>query len=228
MTNFLKKPAFLLTIAAAISLSSPAVHAAEPSWQSLFDGKTMSGWTALDGKEPGKGWQVEEGIIHLKGQGGNLISTEEFSEFELEWEWKIAPGANNGLKYWVTKMGNDWLGIEYQMIDDGVSPDGKIGSNHATASFYDIKAAPTDKPLKKAGEWNISRIVSRKGVVEHHLNGKLVVSADTKSPEWKTLVAASKFKNKPEFASGKGRIMLTDHQSEAWYRNIRIRNLAVK
>jgi hypothetical protein len=228
MTNFLKKPAFLLSIAAAISMSSHSLHAAEPNWQSLFDGKTMSGWTALDGKAPGKGWQIEEGIIHLKGQGGNLISTEEFSEFELEWEWKIAPGANNGLKYWVTKMGNDWLGIEYQMIDDGVSPDGKIGSSHATASFYDIKAAPTEKPLKQAGEWNISRVISRNGVVEHHLNGKLVVSADTKSPEWKTQVTASKFKNKPEFAPGKGRIMLTDHQSEAWYRNIRIRNLAEK
>ena len=228
MTNFLKKPAFLLSIAAAISMSSHSLHAAEPSWQSLFDGKTMSGWTALDGKAPGKGWQVQEGIIHLKGQGGNLISTEEFSEFELEWEWKIAPSANNGIKYWVTKMGNDWLGIEYQMIDDGVSPDGKSGSSHATASFYDIKAAPTEKPLKQAGEWNISRVISRNGVVEHHLNGKLVVSADTKSPEWNTLVAASKFKNKPEFAPGKGRIMLTDHQSEAWYRNIRIRNLAGK
>ena len=227
MTFFPKYPAFFLSAATILTCSSIA-SAAEAAWQSLFDGKTMSGWTALDGKEPGKGWQIEEGIIHLKGQGGNLISTEEFSEFELEWEWKIADGANNGLKYWVTKMGNDWLGIEYQMIDDGVSPDGKIGSSHATASFYDIKAAPTEKPLKKAGEWNISRVISRNGVVEHHLNGKLVVSADTKSPEWKTLVAASKFKNKPEFAPGKGRIMLTDHQSEAWYRNIRIRSLAEK
>lgn len=200
--------------------------AAEPEWKSLFDGKTLSGWTAFDGKPPGEGWKVVDGTIHLDGKGGNILSAEEYSSFELEWRWKIGAKGNNGIKYWVTELGKkEWLGIEYQMIDDGKHPDGKPNSSHATASIYDIKAAAADKPLLPAGEWNLSRIVVKDGKIQHFLNGKMVVEADTTTEEWKKLIAASKFRNKKGFAPGNGRIMLTDHNDPTWLKDIRIRRL---
>lgn len=203
-----------------------SVQAKEGPWQNLFDGKTLAGWTAIDGQAPGAGWQVVDGTLHLNGKGGNIVSTEEYSAFELEWDWKINAKGNNGVKYWVTHVGGkEWLGIEYQMIDDGGHADGKPGSNHATASIYDIKAAAADKPLRPAGEWNQSRVIIKHGIVQHFLNGILVVEADTSGDEWKRLIADSKFRNKTGFAPGKGKIMLTDHADPVWYRNIRIRRL---
>ena len=208
------------------AVTAVSLSAAEKDWQSLFDGKTLTGWTAVDGKPPGAGWKVVDGTIHLDGKGGNLITAEEYSSFELEWSWKIANKANNGIKYWVNDHGNkEWLGIEYQMIDDGVHHDGKIGSNRATASIYGIKAAAADKPLLPAEQWNQSRIVVKDGTIQHYLNGKLVVEADTKTEEWKKQVAASKFGKKQGFAPGRGRIMLTDHNDRTWFKDLRIRRL---
>ena len=214
----------LLFVFAMLAMSS--ARGAESPWQSLFDGKTLAGWTAIDGKAPGAGWQVVDGTLHLNGKGGNIVSAAEYSSFELEWEWKIKAKGNNGVKYWVTQVGGkEWLGIEYQMIDDGGHPDGKPGSNHATASIYDIKAAGANKPMRPIGEWNQSRVIIKDGKIQHFLNGSLVVEADTTTEEWKQLLAASKFRNKTGFAPGKGKIMLTDHSDPVWYRNIRIRSL---
>jgi hypothetical protein len=207
----------------------PTLAPAESEWMALFDGKSLSGWSQADGSPPGAGWSVQEGMIHLKGEGGNLVSAASYSEFELEWEWKVATGANNGVKYWVTEIGpkKEMLGLEYQMIDDLVHPDAsKEDGKRSTASLYDIKAAATDKASKPAGEWNQSRIVVKAGKIEHWLNGKLAVSADTTIPEWQEQLAKSKFKGKAGFAPGDGKLMLTDHHDETWYRNIRIRKLA--
>ncbi len=186
---------------------------------------TLDDFTATNGGAPAEAWStLEDGVIHLRGKGGgNLISKEEYTDFELDWEWKVAPKGNNGVKYWVTKVGGrEWLGIEYQMIDDSGHPDGLRGGSHGTAAFYDIKETVPDKAVKPAGEWNHSKIVVRDGKVQHWLNGSLAAEADTTTEEWKQLIAASKFKNKEGFAPGKGRIMLTEHSDETWYRNIRI------
>jgi hypothetical protein len=218
----------LFTISAVLALSvSSVVSAQSGEWVSLFDGKSFNGWSQAGGKAPDAGWQVEEGMIHLKGKGGNLLSEKQYANFELEWEWKLAEGANNGLKYWVMPLGEkkEYLGIEYQMIDDKRHKDALRGGSHTTACIYDIKEAAADKPLKPAGEWNTSKIVVKDGRIEHWLNGVKVVEADTASEEWKAAVAASKFKNKPGFAPGKGHLMLTDHQDETWYRSIRIKEL---
>jgi hypothetical protein len=206
-------------------LGSLNLYAAEPI--SLFDGKSLSGWTGSDGKAPGAGWVIDNGTLHLNGTGGgNLLSDKEYQDFELEWEWKIEDGGNNGVKYWVTKVGGkEWLGIEYQMIDDSKHPDGKKGGSHVTASIYDIKAPDAKKPLNAPGQWNQSKVVVKSGKLEHWLNGKLVCQADTAQPEWQKMIAASKFKNKAGFAPGRGRIMLTDHHDKVWYRNIRVREL---
>ena len=218
----------LLKVVTAALFTTFSATAAGP-WQTLVDGKSLAGWvngSAPDGK-PGPGWTVGEGMLHLKGKGGNLVSEKEYSSFELEWEWRIAEGANNGVKYWVTQVGpkREWLGIEYQMIDDVRNSDALIGGSHTTACIYDIKAAKADKPVKPAGEWNTSRVVVSDGKIQHWLNGKLVVEADTKAAEWKALVGQSKFKEKEGFAPGKGKIMLTDHQDETWFRNMKIREL---
>jgi hypothetical protein len=204
--------------AALIALTFTA-HSAD-GWVSLFDGKTLAGWTGVDGKPPGAGWKVEDGgVLHLEGKGGgNLFSEKEYSNFELEWEWKLAEGGNNGIKYWVTKVGGkEWLGIEYQMIDDLKHADGLKGGSHNTGSIYDIIDSAKDKAFKPVGEWNSSRIVVK--------DGKICSSADTKTEEWKAAIAKSKFKNKQGFAPGRGRLMLTEHGDPTWFRNIRIREL---
>lgn len=184
----------------------------------------LNNFTDAQGAAPSGGWSEEgESVIHLKGKGGLLVSKEEYTNFILEWDWKLAAKANNGIKYWVTKVGGkEWLGIEYQMIDDQGHPDGMKGGSHATAAFYDIKEPIAEKGLKPIGEWNSSKVVVQNGKLEHWLNGKLVAEADSLSDEWKKRIAASKFKNKEGFAPGKGRIMLTDHGDETWFRNIRI------
>jgi hypothetical protein len=207
----------LLLIAAL--LSAPLAFAAEPVQLTLAD--------FTDGKEapPSAGWVAEsDGTIHLSGKGaGALISKQEYSNFELEWDWKVSEGGNNGIKYWVTKVGGkEWLGIEYQMIDDQRHPDGLRGGSHTTASIYDLKEPAPDKASKPAGEWNHSKIVVQDGKIQHFLNGKLAVEADTNTEDWKQRVAASKFKDKEGFAPGHGRLMLTEHGDETWFRNLQL------
>ena len=188
---------------------------------------TLADFTDTKGEKPGVGWAAEEGgVIHRAAKQGDLISVKEFSNFELEWDWKVAEGANSGLKYWVKAFPKGGvLGIEYQMIDDERHPDAHKGDNHSTAALYDIKAAAPDKAVKPAGEWNHSRIVIKNGVIEHYLNGKLAVSADTKSPEWPEMIAKSKFKKVEGFAPGNGKLLLQDHGDEVWFKDIKIKEL---
>lgn len=219
-----------LLIAASLLASATLVHA-QGEWTSLFDGKTLSGWSTPEGKpadgKPAAGWLVEaDGVLHFTGKGTFLLSDKEFTSFELEWEWKLAAGGNNGIKYWSTKVGGkEWLGIEYQMIDDLKHPDGLKGGSHNTGSIYDIFDAAKDKKLLPVGEWNQSRVVVKNGQIEHWLNGQLVCAADTTRDEWKAQIARSKFKDKAGFAPGHGKIMLTAHNDPAWFRVLRIREL---
>lgn len=209
---------FLLAAAASLTAADPVTL-------------TLADFADTKGAAPSAGWVAEaDGVIHLSGKGaGSLISKNEYSSFELEWDWKVAVGGNNGIKYWVIDAGKpgkpNWLGIEYQMIDDEKHEDAVRGDNHNTASIYDIKGAAKDKAVKPAGEWNTSKIVVKDGKIEHWLNGKLAVSADTASEEFKAGVAASKFKAVEGFAPGHGHLMLTEHGDETWFRNIRVKGL---
>lgn len=213
-----------LTALLLLALTLTATHAEEAI--PLFNGTSLAGWTNDKGEKiTTEGWKAEAGELHLRGKGGNIISEKEYSDFELEWEWKISEGGNNGVKYWVNPIAKQQLGVEYQMIDDAKHPDAKKKNNHDTASFYDIQAVSPNKPLKPAGEWNTSKVVSKGGKLEHWLNGQLVGTADTSSDTWKQGIASSKFAKYPGFAPGKGRIMLTDHGDETWFRNIRIKAL---
>lgn len=200
--------------------------AEEKEWTSLFDGKSLAGWTSAAGGEPGKGWKVEEGTIHRAAAGGDLISEKEYQDFELEFEWKISAKGNSGVKYRVHKAsGGGWLGPEYQVLDDAGHPNGKIEDTTA-ASLYEVVPAAKDKALKPVGEWNQSRIVARGTTLEHWLNGKLAMKIDTAGKEWPELKKASKFAKREDFAGpAAGRLLLQDHGDAVWFRAIRIREL---
>ena len=198
-------------------------------WMLLFDGKDLSGWRQY-GKQtpPGEGWKVEDGILKkvAKQKGGDIINTNKFDDFEFYWEWRVDVGGNNGVKYLVTEQRPGAPGHEYQLIDDTGHPDGKLGSQRQTAAFYDVLPPDENKPSKKAGEWNSSRIVIKGNHVEHWLNGSKVLNYELGSDATKAAIAKSKFKSAPKFGEKiQGHIMLTDHGDEAWFRNMMIREL---
>ncbi|MBI3880629.1 MAG: DUF1080 domain-containing protein [Verrucomicrobia bacterium] len=227
-----------------LALLAGAVLAAEPrhneltaaekiaGWKLLFDGKTTQGWRSFKKQTfPAQGWTVEDGCLKCiaGGHGGDIISLDTFDNFDLRWEWKLPPGANNGVKYFITEERASAIGHEYQMLDDALHPDGKAGAKHTTASFYDVLPPKEGKPLKPPGQWNTSRVLVQGNHVEHWLNGELVLVYELGSDEVKAGVAASKFKNVAGFGTHiKGHILLTEHQDEAWFRDVKIRELPAK
>ncbi|MCC6356122.1 MAG: DUF1080 domain-containing protein [Verrucomicrobiae bacterium] len=230
----MKFRAILLALAAAAV--NPA-GAAEPNslsseekaagWALLFDGATLKGWRGygLSGL-PEAGWMIEGGLLKTvpKVKGKELITERKFRDFELSWEWRVAPGGNNGIKYFVTEDRPKAPGHEYQMLDDERHPDAIRGDTHKTAAFYDVLAAAPDKPVKPAGEWNASRILVRGNLVEHWLNGQRVLTYELGSDSLKAALAKSKFKSFEDFGTKiPGHIMLTYHNDECWFRSIKVR-----
>jgi len=195
-------------------------------WQLLFDGTSLDAWRGYKRETlPESGWELKDGALRTvaKVKGAELITRKKFNDFEFTWEWRVAPGGNNGVKYLVTEERPQSPGHEYQMIDDAGYP-GKLGPNHLTADFYDVLPAAADKPIRPAGEWNTSRIVVRGARVEHWLNGKNVLTYELGSAAVKAGVEKSKFKGHAGFGEKiAGHIMLTYHQDECWYRNLKIR-----
>jgi len=221
---------WLLTCAAlgaADSGAAPNKLSAEEKaagWRLLFDGETTRGWRSFGGESfPAQGWEVQGGWLRKvpKVRGGDIVTVEQFTDFELSWDWRLAPGGNNGVKYFIIEK-RGAIGHEYQMLDDIKGDRGK-GS---TASFYEVLAPREDKPMKPAGEINHSRIRVEGQHVEHWLNGMMVLEYELGSEEVMAGVAKSKFKKVPGFGTKtKGHILLTDHQDEAWFQNVKIRVL---
>lgn len=199
--------------------SAPYAVAQQPI--PLFDGTSLRGWVRLDGKPVEDDWEVVDGTLHLKdqpGSGANLVTEQEYTDFELEFEWRIAPKGNNGVKYRVRKYGNSYLGCEYQILDDAAY---QLHPRGMTGSLYELYEPNEAKRLRPVGEFNQSRIVVRGNHIEHWLNGVRIVSADVGTRQWYQRVAESKFRNYEGFGENRsGLIMLTDHSSEVWYRNI--------
>jgi Domain of Unknown Function (DUF1080) len=189
----------------------------------------LKNWTTADGKPAPAGWMAEpDGTLHRTAKAGDLFSAKEYGDFELTWEWKIAPGGNSGVKYRVTTYdGKGLLGPEYQLLDDEKHADSKVGPHRQTGALYDLTAPDAAaKKLNPPGEWNESKIIVRGNQLEHWLNGTRVVAMEIGSEAWKTAHAKSKFKNNPGFATNpKGRIMLQDHGDEVWFRKLSIREL---
>ena len=208
---------------------APAKQTAEAGWVTLFDGKTTQGWRGLGRKEFPKGWDVHDGCLHHipKGGGGDITYDQAFGDFELVFEWKVAPGANSGVKYRVQERPNQTgaLGPEYQLIDDARHSDAKASPKRVTGSLYDVYA-PKGAQTKPAGEFNEARIVAKGNHIEHWVNGVKVVDVEWGSADWERALSASKFKGNKEFAAPKpGQIVIQDHQDEVWLRNIKVREL---
>lgn len=201
-------------------------------WVLLFDGKSLDQWRMYQDK-PGNSWTVQDNAIYCKGSTtdksdlrGDLITKEQFENFELELDWKISPAGNSGLMYMVNENSKAayMSGPEYQMIDDEGFPE-KLEDWQKTGANYAMNTA-SRQMAKPVGEWNHTRLVVNKGHVEHWLNGEKVVDYELWSDDWKANKAKGKWKDTPEYGMSKtGHIALQDHGSEAWFRNVRIRKL---
>lgn len=198
----------------------------EQGWRSLFDGRTTSGWRGYRQQSVPDGWRVIDGELTRVGPGGDIITVDQFSDFELMLEWKVEPGGNSGIFYRVTESGEATYhtGPEMQVLDDARHADGKSRLTSA-GSLYGLYPSP-EGVVKPAGEWNSVRIIARGNHVEHWLNGVKVVDAELWSPDWDRRLAASKFTEWPGYAkAARGHIGLQDHGDRVSYRNIKIREL---
>jgi hypothetical protein len=198
-------------------------------WRLLFDGTTTTGWRGFKSdKFPAEGWSVKGGeLVHApKAGGGDIVTGEEFGDFELSVDWMVGAGGNSGIIY---RAGEDkdypWqTGPECQILDDERHPDGKNRKTSA-GSLYDVVEPPVDV-VRPAGEWNTARVLCKGTHVEHWLNGFKVVDIDLASEAFKTAKAASKWKDSADYASRpSGHIALQDHGDEVRFRNVKIRKL---
>ncbi|MFC2124838.1 DUF1080 domain-containing protein [Bacteroidota bacterium] len=203
-------------------------------WIDLFDGSTLEGWKEYNKDELGELWKVMDGMIVCDGAGGaegsSLITREQFDNFELSVEWKIAEGGNSGILYHVVedpayKHAYE-TGPEYQLLDDGGWAGDPITVAQMVASDYDMIAAPADKPTKPAGEWNESKVVFNDGHVEHWLNGAKVVEFEAWSDEWYARKDSVKWKDYPGYGKyKKGSIALQEHGFGVWFRSVKLKKL---
>jgi hypothetical protein len=209
-------------------------------WKLLWDGKTTKGWESrLGGPFPTVGWEIKDGLLNVTetnekegGDGGDIITSRKYDNYELSVDYRITKDANSGILYLVNldlKKGPESpAGYEYQILDDTApryATNGKNG-NRSNASLYDMIAPITDKPKLPLGEWNTVRIVVQGTHVEHWLNGVKVLEYDQSSPEFQQIVAKSKFKAYPNFGTMHDtQIVLQDHGFPVSFRNVKIREL---
>ena len=227
--------AFIITfcfMGAANAQNSLSKQEEKEGWKLLFDGKSLKGWHNFLSKGIGSAWAVREGAIHLdktvKKDGGDIVTDDEFENFELSLEWKIAPCGNSGIMFNVVESPEYkyvWqTGPEMQVLDNSCHPDAKI-EKHRAGNLYDLIASPTES-VKPANEWNLVKIISNKGHLEFWLNGVKQVETTMFTPEWEAMISNSKFKDMPGFGRfKKGKISLQDHGDLVWYRNIKIKEL---
>lgn len=222
------KPAATTTEGAAnAATTTEATAVSADNWQWLFNGESVDAWTGNGGKALGEQWQIiDNALVLTAGGGGDIVSKQSFTDFELELEWQIAASGNSGIFYKVAGTdGAVWSsGLEYQLLDEDNYP-GHDKPIHFSASLFDIYAPQVDAHLP-AGSWNTTRIVVRHPQVQHWLNGKLVLQFELGSADWQQRTANSKFAQMDAFAkSERGHIALQDHGDRVAFRQIRIRAL---
>lgn len=218
----------LAAAALAVIAWLPQTVPSPSAWRPLFDGRTTAGWRGFKQREMPSGWKVVDGALTRVEKAGDIVTVDEFDDFELTIDWKIAAGANSGLFYRLVEDAADpeiWTAApEYQIIDDRGYP-APLKPTQKTAANYDLQPPGRDA-TRPAGSWNTSRILADGSHVEHWLNGELIVQYELWTDEWKQLVAQSKFKDHPRYAMARrGRIGIQDHGDWAAFRNIRIRDL---
>jgi hypothetical protein len=231
--NVMKSRMLIAAGLAALALAVPQAYARKAEaggWQRLSGSTGLSAWRGYKSASTPTAWRVEDGAITLgtEGSRGDIVSVEEYGDFELQLEWKIGPGGNSGIFYFVQETPGAphtfSTGLEMQVLDDKGHPDGTLPS-HRAGALYDLIAC-REAAARPVGSWNRVRIVARDGRIEHWLNGKRVIATRFGDERWRALVANSKFASMPDFARvPRGRIALQDHGDRVWYRNIRIRRL---
>lgn len=215
-------------------------------WKLLWDGKSTKGWRSAKAEDfPKSGWVIKDGELHVlenggaeSKAGGDIITKERYTQFELKVDFKITPGANSGIKYFcqpnldpITGTGaktatGSAIGLEFQILDDERHPDAKLGrdGNRTIGSLYDLITADRKKQPNPIGNWNTAHIIVKGSHVEHWLNGLKVVEYERGSPAFRELVAQSKYKSIPGFGEWTdGHILLQDHGNEVHFRNLKIR-----
>jgi cytochrome c len=222
-------------MAALLAAGQENILTAEESkagWKLLFDGKTTNGWRGYKKDAMPPGWKVEDGALVRaaggaggKGAGGgdDIVTLDEYDDFELVLEWKIRPKGNSGVLFRVVEQSaTSWHeSIEMQVLDNGPWPN--RSKKELAGAAYDM-VAPARDVTKAVGEWNQARLVADGPRIEHWLNGEKLLEYEIGSEDWKQRLAASKFKDRPLYAKApKGRICLQDHSDRIEYRNLKIR-----
>ncbi|GGD27274.1 3-keto-disaccharide hydrolase [Hyunsoonleella pacifica] len=244
LTEHLEKYATKSTLEPIITKNNLTFNEKRFGWKMLWDGKSTKGWRGakLD-KFPESGWVIENGelIVLASGgaesaAGGDIVTTEDYSNFELLVDFKLTSGANSGIKYYVdteiNKGPGSSIGLEYQILDDELHEDAKRGSHEGSrtvCSLYDLIKANPNKPIKPIGEWNTAYIKSINNHVEHWVNDIKVLEYERGSDEFLKLVSESKYAKWPNFGLlEKGQILLQDHGDKVAFRNIKIKIHASK
>ena len=235
LSKYSKKP----TIDPIVTKNKLTIDEKKNGWKLLWDGETTNGWRGAKLEDfPEKGWVIEDGILSVlssggaeSSAGGDIVTTEQFKDFEIKVDFKLTPGANSGIKYYVdTKLNKgegSSIGLEYQILDDDLHPDAKLGNHEGSrtvSSLYDLIKADPKKPVNPIGEWNTARIISKNNHVEHWLNGMKVLEYERKSDGYRKLVSESKYVKWPNFGElDQGEILLQDHGNLVSFKNIKIR-----
>jgi 3-keto-disaccharide hydrolase len=219
----------IVAVLAGLAIAPHASRAARPttSWRSLFDGKSLDGWRGYKAAAVPAGWSVANGTLTKEGRVADIVSKDEFGDFELEMDWRIGEAGNSGIFYRGTEEYEHiyWSAPEYQLLDDIKADDNKTRLTCAGAAYAIYPSPPGH--LKAVGGWNTARIVARGRHVEHWLNGVKLLEYELGSPDWEAKVKASKFKDWPNYGRAKrGHIaMQGDHAGSLAFRNIRIREV---
>jgi hypothetical protein len=214
-----------------VLLSASVLGAQAPTkpskWHSLFDGKSLDQWRGYKDAPVPSGWKIIGGTLAKDAPTADIVSKDDFGNFELEIDWKIGEAGNSGIFYRGTFEYDHiyWSAPEYQLEDD-IKAEDNTPRSHCAGSVYALYASP-EGHLKPVGQWNRTRIVANGNHIEHWLNGFKVVTYELGSADWDATVKASKFAKWPNFGKAKrGRIaMQGDHPGTLAFRNIRIREL---
>ena len=217
-------------------------------WKLLFDGRSFAGWRGL-GRDsiPGGHWMIEDGSIRKVAsgdvptasdgqplEGGDIMTTSTYGDFELVFEWRISPGGNSGIKYNVSEEMSTAsppayaaLGFEYQILDDDLHPDAQNGPTRTASALYDLIPPGSTRRVRAVGSYNQGRIVFRGNHGEHWLNGVKVLEFELGSTSFDSAFALSKYVPIEGFAEKRsGHIVLQDHGDDAWFRSIKIREIS--
>lgn len=239
----MKKPLLILKSSLLMLIAAlPVIAVAQPAntltktekkegWKLLFDGSNTNGWHTYGQPSANPRWTVQDGALTPNPSGGghgDLLTDKTYGDFDLKLEWKISPGGNSGILFYVKEdtakyKETYFTGPEMQVLDNDSNHDGRIHT-HRAGNLYDLIAGPDE--TKPVGQWNQVEIISKDGTLKLFLNGVNVVTTTMWDDHWREMIAHSKFRHWPDFGTfHNGKIALQYHDFPVWFRNIRIKSL---